>query len=100
MDYAITGYHGKKIFSGHSAKHEGKIKRMADLMKLHGWVFPPIPVTDMGVYFQAIDGTHRIAASNQARLCPEIIVLEAKLHPDQPIPKTWKEILNAQNKNI
>jgi len=95
MDYAVVVYHGKKIFSGHPPKHEGKIQCMTNLLKKHGWCFPPIPVTDMGVYFQAIDGSHRIAASHRAKCCPEIVVVEAKLHPDQPIPKTWEEIVNA-----
>jgi len=95
MDYAVTFYKGKKIFSGHPPKHDGKINTMVNLLKEYDWCFPPIPVTDMGAYFQALDGSHRIAACSKAKVEPEIVVVEARLHPDQPIPSSWKEIVNA-----
>ncbi len=95
MDYATIFYNGKKIFSGHPPGHNGTISRMVKDIKNNGWCMLPIPVVDMGAYFQAVDGTHRIAAGSQAKCCPEIVVVDARLHPDQPIPKEWKEIVNA-----
>jgi len=95
MKYAEVFYRGKKIFSGHFPKHDGKVTQMVCLLKKYGWCFPPVPVVDMGVYYQALDGSHRIEASRRAKRCPEIVVTEAKLHPDQPVPKGWEEIVNA-----
>ena len=95
MDYAVTLYNNKKIFSGHFPKHDGKITRMVKDLEKYGWCFPPIPVVDLGAYFQALDGSHRIEACKRSKQCPEIIVIDARFHPDQPIPKGWEEIINA-----
>lgn len=95
MDYATVFYNGKKVFSGHFPKYDGKINNMVEMLKKYGWCFPPIPVIDMGVYFQAVDGSHRIRASYKAKIQPEIIIIDARFHPDQPIPNGWKEIVNA-----
>jgi hypothetical protein len=52
-------------------------------------------VVDLGTYFQALDGSHRIAACRTLHREPEVVIIDARLRPDQPIPKTWKEIVNA-----
>jgi len=95
MKYAEVFYRGKKIFSGHYPKHDSKVEQMVHLLKEYGWCFPPVPVVDMGVYYQALDGSHRIEASRRAKRTPEIVVTEARLHPDQPIPEGWKNIVDG-----
>ncbi len=88
-------YNGKDVFTGHWPKHEGKITHMVALLKKHGWCFPPVPVVDLGSHYQALDGSHRIAACARLKRNPEMVVLDMRLHPSQPIPKGWKEIVNA-----
>lgn len=88
-------YRGKKIWTGHYPKHDGKISLMINLLKIHGWCFPPVPAVDLGTYYQALDGSHRIGACRRLGREPEVAVLDARLSPKQPIPGTWKEIVNA-----
>jgi hypothetical protein len=49
----------------------------------------------MGAYYQALDGSHRIAACHKLGICPEIIVMDLRLNPYQPTPKGWKILLEA-----
>ena len=95
MDYVEATYNGKTIYSGHPLDHQGKASMMASMLQKYGWCFPPIPVVDLGAYFQALDGTHRLWASQSISMRPEIVALDMRLHPDQPLPEGWKEIVNA-----
>lgn len=94
-DYVTVPYNGKMIYSGHPCTRQGKAQSLVSPLKKHGWCFLPIPVVDLGSHYQAIDGTHRLEAARRLSLRPEIIVVDARLHPDQPIPKGWEQILEV-----
>ena len=95
MKWAVAFHGKKKVYTGHWPKHEGKAKCMAQLLKNYGWCFPPVPVVDMGAYYQALDGSHRILACRMLGWSPEIVVVDMRMNPAQPIPKGWVEIVNA-----
>jgi len=92
--WEMVMYRGKEVHTGHWPRHEPKIGRMVSLLNQYGWCFPPVPVVDLNTHYQALDGSHRIAASKRVGREPEIVCVDARLHPKQPIPSSWKEILN------
>jgi len=93
--WVAATYRGKKVYTGHYPRHTGKITTMEHLLCTEGWCFPPVPVVDLGDYFQALDGSHRIAACKHLGREPELAIIDARMHPEQPIPGNWKEIVNA-----
>jgi len=93
--WEVTDYHGKPVYTGHWPKHEGKIGLMVRLLGQYGWCFQPVPAVDLGTHYQALDGSHRIAACKRIGRQPELVVVDMRMHPEQPIPDQWVEILNA-----
>jgi len=94
-EWTAAQYRGKDVYTGHWPKQESKAVHMTALLVRHGWCFPAVPVVDLGDYYQAVDGSHIIAACARAKQEPELLVVDARLRPDQPIPPWWEEILNA-----
>lgn len=94
-DFVKAFYHGKPIYSGSLLVYPEKASLFASLLRRYGWCFPPIPVVNMGEYYQSVNGTHRLEACRQIDFCPEIIVMDIRLNPLQPIPDNWWKIVEA-----
>lgn len=90
-EYVKCYYEERLIYSAHPVTCMGKAAEFAKLLQTeNGWCFYPIPIVDCGFYYQAIDGTHRLEAARQTNRKPEVVIVNALIHPDQPIPKEYK----------
>lgn len=63
------------IKAPHQILDQAKVISMADALK-RGESLPIILVVDMGSYYQAIEGTHRLEAYHQAGIRPQTRLLD------------------------
>ena len=95
MDYVVVAHDGKPVYGGHGVGSTAKAEKFKYMLAEVGWCFLPVPVVDLGAYYQAVDGTHRLEGARLAGVRPELAVLDARLHPDQPLPEGWKQVVEA-----
>jgi hypothetical protein len=65
-----------KIIPLHEVRDSEKLATIAASMEQNGWQGHPVLVVDCGEYFQAITGSHRIAAAELAGVEVEFEVIE------------------------
>jgi ParB-like chromosome segregation protein Spo0J len=53
----------REIYPVHEVRDEVKYETIKASMKAHGWQGRPILVVDCGDYYQALTGSHRLAAA-------------------------------------
>ncbi len=95
-EYVECKYEDRLIYSAHPVSYPDKAAEFAKLLQQeNGWCFLPIPIVDCGSYFQAVDGTHRLEAARQTGRKPEVIIINASIHPDQPIPEEYEWKTNS-----
>lgn len=56
-----------------------KLNEITASMEIDGWQGQPILVVDMGDYYQAITGSHRIAAAEIAGIEPAMQIIDADI---------------------
>ena len=64
----------KKIYSTHSEFNLNVLDVIIDIMKRKG--APVIRVVDCGEYYQALEGTHRLAACHILGIQPKLVVYD------------------------
>ena len=64
------------IMALHEVRDHGKLERLIDSMSRDGWVGRPVLALDCGDHLQALTGSHRVAAAEQAGIDVDVYVIE------------------------
>lgn len=70
----LTSIRADLIEAPHGVEDEAKLARLAASIQNHGWTGRPLLVLPVGGHFQALTGSHRLAAVRSLEEVPEALL--------------------------